>query len=120
MRPEACKGLPEFWNLGHDGCHDGYRDGDCRWRGGLQVDMAIIKSIITALIAFAFASFACSLSETISFFVMARFLLGLAGGIALPIGQLSALNQDPERYRTYGVGFLGNAEHGAFTLAIRN
>lgn len=86
-----------------------------RWFAGRYGDYQVY---ITALIAFAFASFACSLSETISFFVMARFLLGLAGGIALPIGQLLALNEYPERYRTYGVGFWAMQSMAPFTLGV--
>ena len=73
---------------------------------------------VAALIAFALASLACALSETISFFVMMRFLLGLAGGVALPIGQTLALNEYPERYRTYGVAFWAMQSMAPFTLGV--
>ena len=73
---------------------------------------------VAALISFALASLACALSETISFFVMMRFLLGLAGGVALPIGQTLALNEYPERYRTYGVAFWAMQSMAPFTLGV--
>ena len=86
-----------------------------RWCSGRYGDY---KVYIAALIAFALASLACALSETITFFAMTRFLLGLAGGVALPIGQSLALNEYPERYRSYGVAFWAMQSMAPFTLGV--
>jgi MFS family permease len=52
-------------------------------------------------------SLACSMSETIYFFVAARILLGLAGGAIIPVGQSVLLNEYPENLRTFGIGLWG-------------
>ena len=60
-----------------------------------------------AYVLYAVLSFICAMSETIYFFVAARILLGLAGGVILPIGQSVLLNEYPEKLRTFGVGIWG-------------
>ncbi len=65
------------------------------------------RALVLAYFLYALLSMACSVSETIWFFVGARVLLGLAGGVILPIGQSVLLNEYPEKLRTFGVGFWG-------------
>src|SRR5215813_5576658 len=61
----------------------------------------------TALALYAFFSFLCASSDTIWSFVPMRVLLGLAGGVILPVGQAILLGEySPER-RTLGVGIWG-------------
>jgi len=86
-----------------------------RWLSGRFGDYHVYCA---AFIGFAVASFACAMSENIYFFVVARFLLGLCGGVALPLGQTIALNEYPERFRTYGVAFWGVLSMLPFTLGV--
>ena len=65
------------------------------------------RALGPAYFLYAFLSLACGVSETIWFFVGSRVLLGLAGGVILPIGQSVLLNEYPEKLRTFGVGFWG-------------
>jgi MFS transporter, DHA2 family, multidrug resistance protein len=65
------------------------------------------RALVVAYGLYAVLSFVCAMSETIYFFVAARILLGLAGGVILPIGQSVLLNEYPEKLRTFGVGFWG-------------
>ena len=65
------------------------------------------RALVVAYLLYAVLSFICAMSETIYFFVAARILLGLAGGVILPIGQSVLLNEYPEKLRTFGVGIWG-------------
>ena len=47
------------------------------------------------------------MSDTIYFFVASRILLGLAGGVIIPVGQSVLLGEYPEKLRTFGVGLWG-------------
>ena len=60
-----------------------------------------------ALILFAIISFFCATSDTIWPFAPARILLGLTGGVILPIGQSLLLGEYPQQKRTLGVGVWG-------------
>jgi MFS family permease len=47
-----------------------------------------------------------------------RFLLGLAGGVALPLAQSVTLAQYPDDRRTLGVGFWGVMSMAPFTIGV--
>ena len=69
-------------------------------------------------ICYAFFSLLCAQSETIWFFTPARFLLGLAGGVILPLGQGIALNEFPENRRTLCVALWAALSMAPFTLGV--
>ncbi|HEY8070973.1 MAG TPA: MFS transporter, partial [Methylocystis sp.] len=75
-----------------------------RW---IAARLGAYRALVAAYALYAVFSFVCAMSETIYFFVAARILLGLAGGIILPIGQSVLLNEYPEKLRTFGVGLWG-------------
>ena len=86
-----------------------------RWLSGRYGDYRVY---VSAFVAYALFSLACAWSETIWFFVPMRFLLGLAGGVILPLGQGLALGEIPERYRTFGVAWWGVLSMAPFTLGV--
>ncbi|WP_363350729.1 MFS transporter [Methylocystis echinoides] len=86
-----------------------------RWLAGRYGDYRVY---CWAFVAYAVFSFACATSETIWFFVPMRFLLGLAGGIILPLGQTLVLTELPEKYRVYGVAWWGVLSMAPFTLGV--
>lgn len=86
-----------------------------RWLSGRYGDARVYAS---AFVAYALFSLACAMSETIWFFVPMRFLLGLAGGVLLPLGQALALNEIPESRRVYGVAWWGVLSMAPFTLGV--
>jgi MFS transporter, DHA2 family, multidrug resistance protein len=69
-----------------------------------------------ALVLYAFFSFVCASSGTIWEFVPMRFLLGLAGGVILPVGQAILLGEYPPEKRTLGVGIWGVLSMMPFTI----
>lgn len=71
-----------------------------------------------AFICYAFFSLLCAQSETIWFFTPARFLLGLTGGVILPLGQGIALNEFPENRRTLCVALWAALSMAPFTLGV--
>jgi DHA2 family multidrug resistance protein len=73
-----------------------------RWLSGR---LGAYRVLIGALVTYAAVSLMCAASETIWFFAPMRFLLGLIGGIALPLAQSVTLAQYPDDQRTLGVGF---------------
>lgn len=76
------------------------------------------RAYSAAFVAYAVFSLACAVSETIWFFVPMRFLLGLAGGVVLPLGQALMLNELPEKQRVYGVAWWGVLSMAPFTLGV--
>jgi DHA2 family multidrug resistance protein len=76
------------------------------------------RALVVAYGLYAIFSFVCAMSETIYFFVAARILLGLAGGVVLPIGQSVLLNEYPEKLRTFGVGLWGALGMMPFMVGI--
>jgi MFS transporter, DHA2 family, multidrug resistance protein len=71
-----------------------------------------------ALVLYAFFSFLCASSGTVYFFVQMRVLLGLAGGIILPVGQAILLGEYPPEKRTLGVGIWGILSMMPFTVGV--
>ncbi len=72
----------------------------------------------TALAAYAFFSFLCASFETIWSFVPMRLLLGLTGGVILPVGQAILLGEYPPERRTLGVGIWGVLSMMPFTIGV--
>jgi DHA2 family multidrug resistance protein len=56
--------------------------------------------------------------DTIWSFVPMRFLLGLAGGVILPVGQAVLLGEYPPEQRTLGVGIWGVLSMMPFTIGV--
>jgi MFS transporter, DHA2 family, multidrug resistance protein len=86
-----------------------------RWLSARYGDWRVYAA---SFVAYAIFSLACAQSETIWFFVPMRFLLGLAGGVLLPLGQALMLNELPERQRVYGVAWWGVLSMAPFTLGV--
>jgi len=86
-----------------------------RWYAGRYGDHRVY--VVTFLV-YACASLACASAETIWFLAPARFGLGLASGVILPLGQSMTLNEFPERSRTIGVGFWGVLSMTPFTIGV--
>lgn len=86
-----------------------------RWLSGRFGDYRVL---IGAFLVYAVASLLCASSETIWFFVPARIALGVAGGVALPLGQSVTLGQYPENKRTFGVGVWGVLSMAPFTIGV--
>ncbi|TLG77665.1 DHA2 family efflux MFS transporter permease subunit [Methylocystis sp. B8] len=86
-----------------------------RWFSGRFGDYRVL---ISALVGYALFSLMCAASETIWFFAPMRFLLGLAGGVALPLAQSVTLAQYPDDQRTVGVGFWGVMSMAPFTIGV--
>ena len=73
---------------------------------------------VTSLVAYAVVAFFCATADTIWSFVPARILLGLAGGITLPVGQAVLLGEYPPEKRTLGVGIWGVLSMLPFTVGV--
>ncbi|PPD45047.1 MAG: MFS transporter [Methylocystis sp.] len=73
---------------------------------------------VAACLFYALFALACAWSATIWVFVPMRFLLGVAGGVLLPLGQGLALSEIPEKYRGYGVAWWGVLSMAPFTLGV--
>ncbi|MBI1868469.1 MAG: DHA2 family efflux MFS transporter permease subunit [Methylocystis sp.] len=71
-----------------------------------------------ALVLYAVVSLFCATAEIIWSFVPARIVLGLAGGVVLPIGQALLLSEYPDQKRTLGVGIWGVLSMAPFTLGV--
>lgn len=86
-----------------------------RWLSGRYGDYRVYSA---GFLVYACVSLVCATSESIWLFVPARFALGLVGGTLLPIGQGLALNEYPERYRTFGVALWAVLSMAPFTLGV--
>ena len=73
---------------------------------------------VATLVVYAIFSFFCAISDTIWSFVPMRILLGLAGGIILPVGQAVLLGEYPPEKRTLGVGIWGVLSMMPFTIGV--
>jgi MFS transporter, DHA2 family, multidrug resistance protein len=71
-----------------------------------------------ALVVYAIFSYLCAISDTIWSFVPMRFLLGLAGGVILPVGQAVLLDEYPQQKRTLGIGIWGVLSMMPFTIGV--
>ncbi|MGH6843187.1 MAG: MFS transporter, partial [Methylocella sp.] len=86
-----------------------------RWLAARFGDYRVNRA---ALALYAFFSFLCASSDTIWSFVPMRFLLGLAGGVILPVGQAILLGEYPPEKRTLGVGIWGILSMMPFTIGV--
>ncbi|WP_424360425.1 MFS transporter [Methylocystis parvus] len=86
-----------------------------RWLAGRYGERRVY---VAAFIVYAFFSLACAWSPTIWFFVPMRFLLGLAGGVILPLGQALALSEIDEKHRSFGVAWWAILSMAPFTLGV--
>src|ERR1700757_4927040 len=67
---------------------------------------------------YAIFSYVCASSGTLYAFVPMRVLLGLAGGVILPVGQAILLGEYPPEKRTLGVGIWGILSMMPFTIGV--
>ncbi len=86
-----------------------------RWLGGRYGDYRVF---IAAFIVYALASYLCAISETLWLFLPARIVLGFAGGVTLPVGQVLLLDEYPESKRSLGLGIWGVFTLMPFTVGI--
>lgn len=77
-----------------------------------------VRVYIGAFIAFALASLACALSESLWLFLPGRMLLGLSGGLTLSIGQTLLLDEYPDRLKSVGLGLWGVFALLPFTIGL--
>ena len=78
--------------------------GFSRWLAARYGDYRVL---IGAYVFYAAMSLSCAMSDTIYFLVISRVLLGVAGGVIIPVGQSVLLGEYPENLRTFGVGLWG-------------
>jgi MFS transporter, DHA2 family, multidrug resistance protein len=71
-----------------------------------------------ALVVYAIFSYLCAIADTIWSFVPMRFLLGLVGGVILPVGQAVVLGEYPQQKRALGVGIWGVLSMMPFTIGV--
>jgi DHA2 family multidrug resistance protein len=86
-----------------------------RWLAGRYGERQVY---VGAFLFYALFSLACAWSPTIWFFVPMRFLLGLAGGVILPLGQALALSEIDEKHRSFGVAWWAILSMAPFTLGV--
>jgi len=86
-----------------------------RWLSGRYGERRVY---VAAFLFYALFSLGCAWSEMIWFFVPMRFLLGLAGGVILPLGQALALEEMPQGYRSLGVAWWAVLSMTPFTLGV--
>jgi MFS transporter, DHA2 family, multidrug resistance protein len=86
-----------------------------RWLAARYGDYRVY---VASLVAYASFSFLCASSDTIWSFVPMRILLGVAGGIILPVGQTVLLGEYPPEKRTLGVGIWGVLSIMPFTIGV--
>ena len=65
------------------------------------------RVFVWAFIAYAAASAICAADSSITAFVPARILLGLVGGLTLPLGQTLLLQEYPDRLKSVGLAIWG-------------
>ncbi|HLZ35761.1 MAG TPA: DHA2 family efflux MFS transporter permease subunit [Nitrospira sp.] len=86
-----------------------------RW---LSCRFGEVRVFIGAFILYAGASLLCIMGDTITTFLPARILLGLAGGLTLPLGQTLLLKEYPDRLKSMGLAIWGLFTLMPFTLGL--
>lgn len=76
------------------------------------------RVFIGAFVLYAGASLLCAMGDTITAFLPARILLGLAGGLTLPLGQTLLLKEYPDRLKSMGLAIWGLFTLMPFTLGL--
>lgn len=77
-----------------------------------------VRVFIGSFLAYAAASAFCAIDTTITTFVPARILLGLVGGLSLPLGQSLLLVEYPDRLKSLGLAIWGMFTLMPFTLGL--
>src|SRR5579885_1207749 len=75
-----------------------------RWLAGRVGDYRLF---VAAFLVYAAASALCATGPTLWWFLPARILLGLTGGLTLPLAQALWLNEYPARLKSLGLGLWG-------------
>ncbi len=86
-----------------------------RWLSCRYGDVAVFTG---AFVGYAAASAWCAVDSSIVTFVPARILLGLAGGVTLPLGQSLLLKEYPDRLKSLGLAVWGLFTLMPFTLGL--
>lgn len=76
------------------------------------------RVFVGAFAVYAAASWLCAVSDTLLHFLAARVLLGLAGGVTLPIGQSLLLQEYPDRLKSLALGVWGFFTLMPFTIGL--
>jgi DHA2 family multidrug resistance protein len=76
------------------------------------------RVFVGALLVYAAASALCAIDSSITTFVPARILLGLAGGLTLPLGQTLLLNEYPDHRKSMGLAIWGFFTLMPFTVGL--
>lgn len=103
--------------VGADEFHDRSRPGLplARWLSGHYGEPRVLN---LAFIAYAVASAFCATVDSIEGFVSARILLGLAGGVTLPLSQSLLLKEYPDHLKSLGLAIWGFFTLMPFTLGL--
>ncbi len=76
------------------------------------------RVFVGAFLAYGGASALCAIDSSIATFVPARILLGLAGGLTLPLGQSLLLQEYPDRQKSMGLAIWGFFTLMPFTIGL--
>lgn len=76
------------------------------------------RVFVGAFLAYAAASALCAIDSSITTFVPARILLGLAGGLTLPLGQTLLLHEYPDHRKSMGLAIWGFFTLMPFTVGL--
>lgn len=74
--------------------------------------------LMAAFMIYSGASYLCGASDTLSQFVPARIVQGIAGGITLPIAQSMLLNEYPKRLKAVALSVWGLFSITPFTIGM--
>lgn len=86
-----------------------------RWLTGRYGDHRVY---VGSFLAFGGASLLCAISDSLWLFLPGRLLLGVAGGLTLPVGQSLLLDEYPDRLKPVGLGLWGVFALLPFTLGL--
>lgn len=86
-----------------------------RWLSSRYGDSRVF---VASFLAYAAASALCAINSSITAFVPARILLGLAGGLTLPLGQALLLKEYPDRLKSMGLAIWGLFTLMPFTIGL--
>jgi len=76
------------------------------------------RLLISAFVVYSGASYLCGASETLTQFVPARVIQGIAGGITLPLAQSMLLNEYPKRLKAVALSVWGLFSITPFTIGM--
>lgn len=76
------------------------------------------RTFAAAFLVYAAASALCAVSESVGLFLPSRILLGLAGGVTLPLGQTLLLAEYPDHRKSQGLAVWGLFTIMPFTVGF--